>query len=226
MVWLAPDSTETLHLDAGARLLCLSLPRIELTRIMAQGDDGARLAPLAVMSLSAAPPRERHQHVTLLFEDIAAELANPRLDSRLVTEAACTLLLVNFLRLVHPDSRDSRRQPPLAERFMLLAAQHWHEHWSVATYAQALGVTRFQLNAALRRNSGKTPQEFLQQQILAKAMALLEQSPLSVAAIAYRLGYQDPAYFSRVFQRQTGQSPGLWRAARKVAAPQSYAAWP
>ena len=226
MTWLPPGERETLRIEAGAGSVGLILPPPELARIVAQGDAGGRLAPLPKTTLTAALPADRQSRMAMLFDDIASEIEASRPDGRLVTEAASTLLLVAFLRLAQPEVARSAWQPPLVDRFVLLAAQHWHEHRSVAGYAEALGVTRFQLGEAVRRHTGRSPQEFLHDMLMERAKGMLSQSTMRVAAIAYRLGYQDPAYFNRAFRRHVGQTPGEWRRARSGAEPPSYAAWP
>lgn len=226
MLWLAPGMSDTMRIEAGSGSVSLSIPQVGLARILAQGDGDTNMAALSRMSPTATPPRDRHHRLSMLFDTIAAETETPRPDSRMAMDASCTLLLIEFLRLVRPQVAETGRQLPLSERFMLLSAQHWHEHWTVETYANALGVTRFQLGEALRRHSGASPQQFLQAQIMEKAKVLLNDSPLRIAAIAYRLGFQDPAYFSRMFRRHVGQTPGAWRSARKGDNPNSFAAWP
>ena len=44
------------------------------------------------------------------------------------------------------------------------------------------------------------------------ACSLLDSTDLSVGAIASRLGYEDPLYFSRLFSRTVGISPRSYRA--------------
>ncbi len=45
-----------------------------------------------------------------------------------------------------------------------------------------------------------------------RAMNLLVNRRLTTAEVGYRLGYSDPAAFTRAFTAWTGQSPGRWRA--------------
>ncbi|MDS9469588.1 AraC family transcriptional regulator [Paracoccus sp. MBLB3053] len=225
MAWLPVGRRKLLRIEAGSHSVGLSLTQSELARIVLQAEAGGRFAPLTRMTLIASLPAARQGRIALLFEDIATELAEARPDRGLMAEAACTLLLVNFLRLVQSDPTQMTRQLPLAERFKLLAGQHLHEHWTVNAYAEALSVTRFQLNSAMRRQTRRSPQDYLHDELIGRAKMLLTGTPLRVADIAYRLGYQDPAYFCRVFHRRVGQPPGAWRMAQD-GGPPSFAAWP
>jgi hypothetical protein len=48
--------------------------------------------------------------------------------------------------------------------------------------------------------------------IIFEAKRLLVHTSLTAKEIAYDLGYNDPAYFSRLFQTRTGESPSGFRA--------------
>ncbi|MBJ7445889.1 MAG: AraC family transcriptional regulator, partial [Sphingobium sp.] len=59
-----------------------------------------------------------------------------------------------------------------------------------------------------------SPAQMLDDRALLEARRLLLYSQMSVADIAYAIGFEDPAYFSRFFARHIGQPPRVWRAAR------------
>ena len=52
----------------------------------------------------------------------------------------------------------------------------------------------------------------LNERRMLEARRLLAYTPMSVAQVAQEIGYEDPAYFSRIFQRHTGQAPSAYRA--------------
>jgi transcriptional regulator GlxA family with amidase domain len=56
-----------------------------------------------------------------------------------------------------------------------------------------------------------TPGKWIQLQRLEAAKALLETTRLGIADICYRVGYEDPASFGRLFARTTGMTPGEFR---------------
>lgn len=81
---------------------------------------------------------------------------------------------------------------------------------SVPQYAEALGVTVDELRAAARR-AGSTPQEVILTTRMNQAKALLAESELPIALVAREVGYDDPAYFSRLFSARVGQAPSTFR---------------
>jgi AraC-like DNA-binding protein len=95
---------------------------------------------------------------------------------------------------------------------------HYIEHWDMAAYAQALSVTQATLNRLCRQFAGKGALDLIQERLVIAARRHLIYTDASVEAIAYGLGFQDPAYFSRFFKRHTALAPGRFRQARQEAA--------
>jgi AraC family transcriptional activator of pobA len=102
-------------------------------------------------------------------------------------------------------------------RFRQLVEDHYQEHWSIAAYATELAMTQQTLNRVCRAFAGKGALEIVQERMLLAARRHLIYTDASVEAIAYGLGFQDPAYFSRFFQRLAGMAPGQFRQAREAA---------
>lgn len=81
----------------------------------------------------------------------------------------------------------------------------------VAARARRLGISPEQLRTEVRTATGLSPHELVLRTRLNRAQQLLVASDLSVAAIAAQVGYDDPAYFSRLFARRIGVPPQTFR---------------
>lgn len=78
----------------------------------------------------------------------------------------------------------------------------------VPDMARAVAMSESTLLRKLKRQTGLTPQQYVQQIRLEKARQLLECGLFdTVAEVAYRVGYGKPAAFSRVFRARFGQLP-------------------
>ncbi|MFE4934694.1 MULTISPECIES: helix-turn-helix domain-containing protein [unclassified Streptomyces] len=82
---------------------------------------------------------------------------------------------------------------------------------SIAEHARRLGVPVAELREVVRRLAGSTPKDYVMTIRLGRAKDLLATTDLPVSAIARRVGYDDPAYFTRVFNRRVGVSPSGFR---------------
>lgn len=83
---------------------------------------------------------------------------------------------------------------------------------SLEDVSRNLSVSKQHLNRLFKKNEGMTLGEYILQQKLGKAKALLETSPtLNINQIASLAGFQDPNYFSQFFKKRTGQRPQEFR---------------
>ncbi|MER5731557.1 AraC family transcriptional regulator [Streptomyces sp. NPDC002138] len=82
---------------------------------------------------------------------------------------------------------------------------------SVAEHAARLGMPLYALRGAVRRSTGEGVKEYLLGIRLSRAKELLARTDLPVAGVARRVGYEDAAYFSRLFSRRVGVAPGRFR---------------
>lgn len=90
---------------------------------------------------------------------------------------------------------------------------------SIQDYASELGLTVNELRDAVRRTTGSTPHELVLSTRLSSAKVLLAEEDLPVAAVARRVGYDDPAYFSRLFAARVGMSPVAFRRSGSISGP-------
>jgi AraC family transcriptional regulator, transcriptional activator of pobA len=144
-----------------------------------------------------------------------------RLSARyreIATEALFVDLLVGVLRKIHDSGarnvaeNDSYQE--VHRRFTQLVEEHHTEHWSLQRFADALKVSIPRLRAVCRGVSGESPIKLINARIVLEAQRCLSYTNLSVSQIAYRLGFDDPAYFSRFFKSRCGQAPSLYKANR------------
>lgn len=82
---------------------------------------------------------------------------------------------------------------------------------AVADFASELCLTPKYLSELVKRETGMTTKALIGRQLVSTAKQRLAASDDDVATIAYSLGFQHPAHFSRMFRRATGQSPTEFR---------------
>lgn len=103
--------------------------------------------------------------------------------------------------------------PPTADRLLAYVQDHVADPTDLGAMAAHFGYSRSHLCRLARQELGQTVQRVWESAKIDRAKALLAQPALSVAQVAQRVGYRDPAYFSNVFHRATGLRPTAYRAA-------------
>lgn len=89
-------------------------------------------------------------------------------------------------------------------------------NFSVVELSKGLYISRVALYKKLFELTGKTPVEFIRHFRLQRAAQLLEKSKLTIAEVAYEVGFNDSKYFSRLFKAEFNMLPSAYQAAKKI----------
>lgn len=95
----------------------------------------------------------------------------------------------------------------LFKDFSLLVELNFKKLHSVTEYANRLGISPKSLTKHLQKIGTATPSELIKNRIILEAKRQLMYSDASVKNIAYDLGFNDAAYFSRFFTKATSKPP-------------------
>lgn len=87
---------------------------------------------------------------------------------------------------------------------------------SVQHFAEQLNLSPNYLSDMLQVSTGQRTQHHIQNKVIEVAKTLLSTSNLSVAEIAYQLGFERPQSLNRLFKRKTSVSPLAFRASFMV----------
>ena len=74
----------------------------------------------------------------------------------------------------------------------------------MSAYAELLNMSPSCLNEVAKRTTGITAGELIRNRVIDETKKLLYSSGMSGKEIAFDLGFDDPAYFSRFFRKYTG----------------------
>jgi len=93
----------------------------------------------------------------------------------------------------------------------ILSIQEWalgqNKNDSVSGLTKKVGMSRTSLHNKIKALTGRSTTEYLNWVKIEKSKEMIRSKNYSMKEIAYRLGFSDPSYFSRVFKNMTGQSP-------------------
>lgn len=82
---------------------------------------------------------------------------------------------------------------------------------SVASCAGELNLSPNYFGDLIKKETGKTAQEYIQSKVIDMAKEKIFDKSKSVSEIAYELGFKYPQHFTRLFKQRVGQSPNEYR---------------
>lgn len=147
------------------------------------------------------------------MQQIFAEFAGRHFARAHILRGLSAALIGLVAREMAADGRmpDGMAKSDLFQRFEALLEQHFLEHWTVSDYAAALQVTPTHLSRLTRSSTGHAASHLILDRVIREARRNLVYTNLPISTIAYALGFNDPAYFSRLFSAATGLSPRSFR---------------
>ena len=200
LIVIAPDFLKRINIDTK-RMMPLflqfgSLPCMELTHAESQ----------SLRSFISMVEQELKGSETDFSSEIIGELI------------AATIykvgdILTHYLT-EHPevDSPIHNRAEEYFWQFTELLGEHYKHERSVGFYARQLCITPKYLTTLIKRISGKSVSEWIDNYVILEAKTLLKYSNMSVQEIAYYLNFPNQSFFGSYFKRNAGMSPSQYKA--------------
>ncbi|PWV54242.1 helix-turn-helix domain-containing protein [Chitinophaga sp. S165] len=102
-------------------------------------------------------------------------------------------------------------------QFKNLIEEKYNTLKNVSDYAGILHIKPVLLNEISKQLSGITAGEHIRNRVILEAQRYLYNTDLSAKEIAYKLGFDDPHYFSRFFKKYTNQTPSEFKDASRAS---------
>jgi len=155
--------------------------------------------------------------VLATLERLAGEWAGRRGGRTDLMEAYLVSILTLTARLwgrgTPEDADDAERR---MEHLNGLVQQHFRSQKPAGFYAQELGISPTHLNRIVKAATGLTAHAYIGRKLIDEAKRELVFTDLAAQEIGLRLGFADPAYFSRYFLRETGETPRAFRLSERA----------
>lgn len=134
--------------------------------------------------------------------------------------AMTTELLYDCLALheARNEGTESAGLPRLVSAFRQMLVSCFQQHCSVENYARCLNVSADHLGAMVKKHTGRTVGEWIDERVMLEAKRLLAHTDLSVGEVAHYLQFSEPTHFTRFFKRHAGKTPLAFRRPAAMAA--------
>ena len=174
--------------------------------------------------ITPASPLALNKETFSLISDVMSLCINlygrkeDKLYSSLLKDGCNTLagLVISlYLEKTKPQHRLSRFEIT-TKAFNELLESGYRTMKRPAAYADKLNISAHYLNECVKNTTGHSVSHHIQQRIILEARRLLYHSNKSVKEISVELGFDDYAYFSRLFTKSTGMTALAFRAKNHV----------
>ncbi|MDD2968844.1 MAG: response regulator [Lachnospiraceae bacterium] len=120
--------------------------------------------------------------------------------------------ILSITEVVEPDTdQDKEDVNPIIDAAKKYIMDHYDQTLSLAEVADKVKVTPPYLSTLFTRYENCGFIDYLNQFRVERAKMFLHDYGLKTYEVAYKVGFQDEKYFSRVFKRITGKSPSEYR---------------
>ncbi len=197
---------------------------------MGPSGEGARLLarftlPQEASQRAVTLPLAMQEKMKMRFEQMVAEVENPRFGTQMRLISLLTLALVDLVRW----EEDTGNGPafswdavdwPKVESALRYIHEHHAENLYIEHIAKAVGLSVSVLQSHFRNAMGVSCVSYIRAYRISRATALLGQPDARVTEIAMEVGFETLSHFNTSFRELTGMSPTEYiRACRSSESP-------
>jgi len=139
------------------------------------------------------------------------ESAGKNKDELIALKVLELLILSERLFEHEHNFEDTAPSSSIIEKFIGLLDEYYLKQRSVSFYAAQLSVHPNYLNAVIKKHTGLTTKETIQNRLMLETKYLLHSTNLSIKEISNQLGFHDPNYFTSFFKQFEHISPANYR---------------
>ncbi|AXT62579.1 AraC family transcriptional regulator [Aquimarina sp. AD10] len=155
--------------------------------------------------LQASESRKVDYLITAMNNEL--EEANDFQEEIIISQLKTLLLSSSKIKLKQFGEVNLSILSPVVTGFQNLLDQEYERQHNVQFYADELNISPKGLNKAVKKELGRTVSELIKEKLIVEAKRELYTKELSIKEIGFKLGFEDPAYFSRFFRKETSHSP-------------------
>lgn len=110
-------------------------------------------------------------------------------------------------RILNGQAKSPLRSTEITVKFKQMLPKFVRRQKKPSFYANELCISEVYLNEVVKKTTGMTPSGWINVAILLEAKRMIRSTTLTVKEIAHNLGFEDHAYFSRLFKKNTNMTP-------------------
>ena len=105
-----------------------------------------------------------------------------------------------------------KSEETLFKQFINLVSEHHRKERRVDFYAEQLFLSPKHFSTVIKKVSGKTAGQWIDDYVILEIKTLLKYSSMSIQEISYYMHFSNPSFFGKYFKHHTGMSPSEYKA--------------
>jgi AraC family transcriptional regulator len=225
--WSVDGQCQTTNLPAGSIFLYgerefIWHRRVKPSEYVNLTLDPALLQMIAIANELSPTPMVEHR---VIFQDpiilhvaqlLKAEVLSSGLASNLYVESLRNLLAVHLLRnhtrkVILPAVKAAELEGLKLKQLKDYIEEHLADEITIAHLAALIPMSQFHFARAFKAATGESPHRYIVQRRIERAKVLLSATQLSVAEVAYQVGFANQSYFTAQFRKAIGITPKQFR---------------
>lgn len=195
------------------------LPEFLDTAFSMMGDEANQLREFLVGALSGRDGETSWMYfhvadilpIQNLIENMVWTIFYDSSNKRSCTQITMGLLFLQLLNYMDKmETGGSKYDTEIAAAVLSYINEHY-KTGTLSELAGQMGCDLYWLSREIRRRTGKTYKELLQEKRMQQAVYLLTSSSIPVTDIIESVGYENTTYFYRIFRKKYGMSPKEYR---------------
>ena len=170
-----------------------------------------------VFQLTDNEVQELKEYFVLIMDAVKRETDYFRIDTTKRLLAAYLYKLGSILYRHLPElqaeaNKPMKREEILFKQFINLVSENHRRERRVDFYAEQLFLSPKHFSTVIKKVSGKTAGQWIDEYVILEAKTLLKYSSMSIQEVAYYMNFPNPSFFGKYFKQHTGMSPSDYKA--------------
>lgn len=161
---------------------------------------------------------EEAENIYRLLEKMGYEYESAQHGYESLIRLQLVQLLIELSR-IYARASDNRTKTDIKQQEKIIFVnrivgyleRHYNQKLTLSALSDLFGISSRHLNRILKEETGKTVVEYIHEIRINRAKKILAETSEKIIIIAMEVGYEDPAFFTRLFTRKVGCSPGKYR---------------
>jgi AraC family transcriptional regulator, arabinose operon regulatory protein len=168
------------------------------------------------IKLKSCPNSRINDRINLFNEILTALELGFSMENIEFANLSLNSLLSSFIYVeTYLASKGYQSKNPVDQAIFFMQ-QNLSKSIKIQDIANHIQLSESHLSKIFRNKTGSSPFDYFINLKMQEAIRLLTNQSMRIREVAFALGYEDPFYFSRLFKKHIGKSPGMFLKSAKI----------